>query len=105
MRESAAMSGLAWKLRRLGAMTPAEILGRAQTSLADAFVPAPWQGYSPEEAGERLFEHRTPALARDRWAHGAHLPPASVLPGTLAAAARLAAGRWTRFGAEVTLAD
>lgn len=99
------MSGLAWKLRRLGAMTLAEIAGRVQTTLADAFVPAPWQGYSPEEAGERLFEDRTPRLARERWACAAHLPLATLLPGTLAAAAQLAAGRWTRFGVEVTLDD
>src|SRR6185295_3443766 len=100
-----AMSGLGWNLRRLGAMTPYEIAGRMWTSLADAFVPAPWQGYSPEEAGERLFEDRTPRFARERWARAAHLPPPAILPGTLAGAARLATGHWTRFGVDVTLAD
>jgi len=99
------MNGLAWKLRRLGAMSPAEILGRFGTTFADAFLPAPWHGYTPDEACERLFAAGEPRLDRAIWSRAAHLPPAALVPGSLAAAARLAEGRWTRFGREVSLAD
>lgn len=124
------MSGLGWKLRRLRAMTAAEVIQRARASFRDRLIPPAWSRWTPAEAGVRLFEtgprpgldsgHGSHSgagsgpgfssgsggvLGYDRWSRVAVVPPAESCRGTLDAAERLARGRWTRFGREIALDD
>lgn len=101
------MSGVGWKLRRLGAMGPGEILHRARVALRDRLAPPDYARLAPDEAYDRLFagEPRN-ALA------GGRLEPfvqaakdGSGFAAVIADAATLAAGRWSLFGHPVTLAD
>jgi len=87
-------------------MSAGELAHRARVSLRDRLRAPAWTRWSGAEAGERLFAAAPGAPpAAERWARVANLPPAADCPGTLAAAEILAAGRWTRFGQEVPLAD
>ncbi len=86
-------------------MSAAEIAHRARAALRDRLLPPAWSRWSAAEAGTRLFPVHGAPLDTGRFARVAHLPPAHTLTGTLAAARNLAAGRWSRFGAEVALED
>lgn len=97
---------MSWKLRRLRAMSAAEVVHRAHAGLRDRLAPPAWLRWSPAQAGERWFPGGDGSvLPRERWARAAHLPPADSCRGTLAAAERLTRGRWTRFGREIALDD
>ena len=101
------MSGLAWRLRRLTAMTPLEIARRARVALRDRLSPPGWARRSPGEAFEHLFPQGPEAALRSsRLGYLVHLPAeVGALEFAVAAARELRAGRWSRFGRVVQLDD
>ena len=100
------MSGLAWRLRRLGAMSPGEVLGRAAVSLRDRVAPPAWARLDPATAAQRLFDDPARALEANRAIGALHAPPGPAgLEATIAAARALADGRWQVFGHDVRLDD
>ena len=69
------MSGIAWRLRRLTAMSPSEIAHRARVALRDHVSPPAWARRTPGEAFERLFpEGAVAALRSSRLDRLVHLP-------------------------------
>jgi len=104
---SRGMSALSWKLQRLRAMPPAEIAHRTRIALRDRLRPPEYLGWSPAEAGRRLFAVRAgEALDGSRIGALLHAPrhPAGFEPA-LDEAVQLDRGEWTLFGRRVTLAD
>lgn len=100
------MSGLAWKLRRLGAMSPAEVVGRAAVTMRDRIAPPAWARLAPDAAARCLFADPERALAENRALACLHVPgDASALADTVAAAGALARGEWQVFGRRVHLDD
>lgn len=99
------MTRATWRLRRLRAMSAAEILARARAALRDRFAPPEYARLSPTSAAARLFPGGEP-LAGTRLAAFGRVPEARAeFAPVLEAAGELAAGRWNLFGRAVTLAD
>jgi hypothetical protein len=97
---------LAWKLRRLGAMSPGEVLGRAAVSMRDRLAPPAYARLTPDQAAARLFADPAAALDDNRAIARLRVPDhAEGLEGTVSAARALASGRWQVFGNEVRLDD
>lgn len=101
------MSGLGWRLRRLQAMSPAEIAGRMQVVARDRLLPPPWTRWTPEQAALRLFrDDPAAALDSNRLIARLQVPPdPSSDADTIAAAWSLSGGRWEVFGRPVILTD
>lgn len=104
------MSGLAWKLRRLGAMTAPEILHRARIAGRDRLAPPSYERRTPAEAFRQLFAGTAEeVLASSRLAALTHKPsPKSsrkAFAAEIAAADGLMRGEWSVFGRAASLAD
>ncbi|HEY6865710.1 MAG TPA: heparinase II/III-family protein [Candidatus Eisenbacteria bacterium] len=104
------MSALAWKLKRLSAMSPLEIARRAGTALRDRTLPPAYARWTPDQAFERLFgadwEAAVHASRLDRLDRLARLPAGvGAIEPAVAAARELRAGRWSIFGHPVKLDD
>ncbi len=101
------MSGLAWRWRRLTAMTPHEIAWRALAAARDRVRPPAWARRAPGEAFERFFPAGLEETLRgSRLDRLVHLPAeVGALEFAVVAARDLRAGRWSRFGRVVQLDD
>lgn len=101
------MSGFGWAVRRLGAMSPAEISHRLQVSLRDRLAPPAYARRSASEAATSLYTTGpSGTLERSRLARLVHVPRrAEDFAPELAEAERLVRGEWTLFGRPVRLAS
>ena len=114
------MSALAWRLRRLRAMSAGEIARRAVTAARDRWFAPAWTRLSPRGAHDALFPapgapgatpgtphpHEETRVARAaRWLPGASALPAPELAALRAVAAALERGEWSLFGHAVKLGD
>jgi hypothetical protein len=101
------VSALGWRLRRLQAMSPAEIAGRVQVAARDRLLPPSYTRWSPEQAAEHLFGgDPAEALETNRMIGRFQVPSdASAYADTVGAAWSLSGGRWEVFGRPVLLAD
>jgi hypothetical protein len=101
------VSAFGWRLRRLQAMSPAEIAGRMQVAARDRLLPPAYAGWSPSQAATRLFRgDPAAAIESNRMIARFHVPSdASAYADTVAAAWSLSGGRWEVFGRPVLLAD
>lgn len=101
------MSTLAWKLRRLQAMSGDEIAHRLWIALRDRFAPARYETMTSIQAFEHLFDADEEQVLRygrlDRLTQ--FHPGASGLDDAAEAGRRLMYGRWLVFGHEVRLDD
>jgi hypothetical protein len=106
------VSGLAWRLRRLSAMGPGELLHRARVAARDRLSPPAYASLAPREAFALLYAaDRSEVLGTSRLSRlfAPTLPPGSFAPEPfsreIAAAAALARGEWTLFGRPVRIED
>lgn len=101
------MSGALWKLRRLSAMSPAEVLHRGRVTLRDRALPPRWSRQPPGAAFKTLFRgDGREALRRSRLAPWMRVPaPNPAFAPAMEEAALLHQGRWTIFGRNVRLDD
>lgn len=101
------MSALGWRLRRLQAMSLAEITGRMQVAARDRLLPPAYLRWTPEQAAARLFpDGPAAALAANRMIARFQMPDdPAAFTDTVAAAWSLSGGRWEVFGRPVLLSD
>ena len=101
------MSGLAWRLRRLTAMSPSELLHRGRVAARDRLSPPAYASLAPKEACARLYAADPAAALRTSRLPRLFAPALAPGPFTreVAAAAALARGEWTLFGRPVRLED
>ena len=101
------MSALGWTMRRLRAMSPAEVAHRARVALRDRLSPPAYARAPADDAFRRLFpEGLESALRASRLDRIIHLPAdIGALEPALFAARELRAGRWSLFGRPIALDD
>lgn len=101
------MSRIAWKVRRLAAMAPAEIAHRARIALRDRLAAPGWTRLDPEAAFAALYRGDARAvLAGSRLRDWLRMPAAGpAFAPALEEAALLHEGRWRLFGRDVRLDD
>ena len=96
------MSANIWRLRRLAAMSPAEIARRAALAVRDRTLPPAYMRWSPDQAFERLFPAGwAQTLGGSRLERLVHVPAGAgaVEPGVGAELARRALERVRTRGA------
>ena len=98
---------IAWRMRRLRAMSAAEISHRLHITVRDRWRPPPYAADTPDEASRRLFSAPPQdALASSRL-HRLVAAPGhrELFEVELTDARALLAGRWHLFGRDVKLDD
>src|SRR5574341_1254112 len=90
-------AGMAWRFRRMRAMSGAEVYHRVKIAVRDRWHPPPYAAWSADEAGRRLFAappDDTFASSRLRGLFTPALDRRQLEP-ELTMARALLAGRWT----------
>lgn len=97
---------LRWKLARLRAMEPYEILHRARNAARDRFFPPAWETWSPEEAARRWEIEGNLETVKHRLLRLTHpVRPCPSLTPTLVEGEAFLRGEWKLFGREVRIED